>query len=46
MRKHTFTAMQVPRQCPVVLLVKVVWRGGKMCGSEEGRYEKWNKERS
>jgi hypothetical protein len=29
-----------------VLLVKVGWRGGKTFGSEEGRDEKWIKERS
>jgi hypothetical protein len=37
--------MKFPRQCPFVL-VKVVWRGGKVFGSEEGRDEKWSKERS
>jgi hypothetical protein len=25
-----FTAMKVPRQCPLVLLVKVGWRGGSV----------------
>jgi hypothetical protein len=30
-----FTAMKVPRQCPLVLLVKVGWRGGKTFGREE-----------
>jgi hypothetical protein len=35
-----------PRQCPVVLLVKVGWTGGKIFGSEEGRDEKWSKEGS
>jgi hypothetical protein len=24
-----FAAMKVPRQCPLVLLVKVIWIGGK-----------------
>jgi hypothetical protein len=28
--------MKVPRQCPLVLLVKVDWRGGKTFGCEEG----------
>jgi hypothetical protein len=28
-----FTAMKVPRHCPLVLLVKVGWRGGKTFGS-------------
>jgi hypothetical protein len=27
--KAKFMAMKVPRQCPLVLLVKVGWRGGK-----------------
>jgi hypothetical protein len=31
-----FTAMRVPRQCPLVLLVKVGWRGGKTFGCEAG----------
>jgi hypothetical protein len=31
-----FTAVKVPRQCPLVLLVKVGWRGGKTFGCEEG----------
>jgi hypothetical protein len=29
------------KQCPLVLLVKVGWRGGKTFGFEEGRYERW-----
>jgi hypothetical protein len=29
--------MKVPRQCPLVLLVKVVWRDGKAFESAEGR---------
>jgi hypothetical protein len=37
--------MKVPRQCPFVLLVKVVWREGKTFGSEEGRDKRWSKER-
>jgi hypothetical protein len=32
-----FTDMKVSRKCPLVLLVKVGWRGGKTFGSEEGR---------
>jgi hypothetical protein len=28
-RKAMFAAMKVPRQCPLVLLVKVSWIGGK-----------------
>jgi hypothetical protein len=28
-----FAAMTVPRQCPLVLLVKVIWIGGKTFGS-------------
>jgi hypothetical protein len=38
--------MKVPRQCPLVLLVKVGWGGGKIFGSEEGRDERWSRERS
>jgi hypothetical protein len=38
--------MNVPRQCTLVLLIKVGWREGKMFGSEEGRDEKWSKEKS
>jgi hypothetical protein len=38
--------MKVPRQCPLVLLVKVDWTGGKAVGSGECRDEKWCKERS
>jgi hypothetical protein len=41
-----FTAMKVPRQCPLVLLVKVGWRGDKTFGCEEGRDEMWSRERS
>jgi hypothetical protein len=41
-----FTAMKVPRQCPLVLLVKVGWTGGKTSGCEEGRDERWSRERS
>jgi hypothetical protein len=33
--RDKFTAMNVPRQCPLVLLVKVGWRGGKTSGGEE-----------
>jgi hypothetical protein len=32
-----FTAMKDPRQCPLDLLVKVIWRGGKTFRCEEGR---------
>jgi hypothetical protein len=35
-----FTAIKVPRQCPLVLLVKVGWRGGKTFGCEEGTDER------
>jgi hypothetical protein len=28
-KKGKFAAMKVPRQCPLVLLVKVSWIGGK-----------------
>jgi hypothetical protein len=31
--------MKVPRQCPLVLLVKVGWSGSKTFGCEEGRDE-------
>jgi hypothetical protein len=41
-----FTAMKVPRQYPLVLLVKVGWRGGKTFGCEEGIDERWSRERS
>jgi hypothetical protein len=41
-----FTALKVSKQFPLVLLVKVVWRGSKTFGSEEGRDERWSKERS
>jgi hypothetical protein len=37
--------MKVPRQCPLVLLVKVDWRGGKTFGCEEGIDERWSRER-
>jgi hypothetical protein len=32
-KKAKFAAMKVPRQCPLVLLVKVSWIGGKTFGS-------------
>jgi hypothetical protein len=35
--RDKFTAMKVPRQCPLVVLVNVDWRGGKVFGSGEGR---------
>jgi hypothetical protein len=41
-----FTAMKVPMQCPLVLLVKVGWTGGKTFGCEEDINERWSKERS
>jgi hypothetical protein len=31
--KAKFATMKVPRQCPLVLLVKVSWIGGKTFGS-------------
>jgi hypothetical protein len=34
-----FTAMKVPRQCPLFLLVKVGCRGDKTFGCEEGTDE-------
>jgi hypothetical protein len=37
--------MRVPRQCPLVLLVKAGYRGGKTFGREEARAEKSSKER-
>jgi hypothetical protein len=39
-------AMKVPKQCPLVLLVKVGWRGGKTFGREEGIDERRSRERS
>jgi hypothetical protein len=33
--RDKFTGTKVPRQCPLVLLVKVGWRRGKTFGSEE-----------
>jgi hypothetical protein len=39
-----FAAMKVPRHCPFVLLVKVIW--DKRFESEEGGDEKWKNERS
>jgi hypothetical protein len=41
-----FMTMKVPRQCPLVLLVKLGWRGGKTFGCEEGIGERWSRERS
>jgi hypothetical protein len=32
-----FTALKVPRQCPLVLLVEVSWIKCKSLGSEEGK---------
>jgi hypothetical protein len=39
-----FTAVKVPRQCPLVLLVKVGRREVKIFGCEEGRDERWSRE--
>jgi hypothetical protein len=36
----------VPMQCPLVVVVKVGWKGDKTFGSKEGRDETWSKERS
>jgi hypothetical protein len=36
--------MKVPRQCPLVLLVKVSWIGGKNVRKLEGSDEMWSKE--
>jgi hypothetical protein len=44
--RANFTAMKVPRQCPLVLLVKVGWRGGKSFGCKEGIDERRSRERS
>jgi hypothetical protein len=33
-------AVKVPRQCPLILLVKVGWKGVKMFGCEEGGDER------
>jgi hypothetical protein len=33
--------MKVPRQCPLALLLKVGWRGGKTFGCEEGIDQGW-----
>jgi hypothetical protein len=41
-----FTAIKVPRQRPLVLLVKMGWREGKTFGCEEGRDETWRREGS
>jgi hypothetical protein len=38
--------MKVPKQCPLVLLIKVGWRGGKTFDFEEDRDERWSRERS
>lgn len=38
--------MMVPRQCPLVLLLKVSWKGGKTFESRVGRDKMWNKEKS
>jgi hypothetical protein len=37
--------MKVPRQYPHVLLVKVGWTGGKTFGDEEGKDERWSREK-
>jgi hypothetical protein len=44
--RSKFTALKVPRQCPLVLLVKVGWRGGKIFGCEEDIDGRWSRERS
>jgi hypothetical protein len=36
--------MKAPKQCPLVLLVKVGWRGRKASGCEDGREEGWIRE--
>jgi hypothetical protein len=41
-----FRTRKVPRQCPLVLLVKLGWRGGTTFGCEEGIDERWSRERS
>jgi hypothetical protein len=41
-----FTAMKIPRRCPLVLLVKLGWRGDKTFGCEEDIDERWRRERS
>jgi hypothetical protein len=38
--------MKVPRQCLLVLMVKVGWKGGKTFGYEEGRDERLIKDKS
>jgi hypothetical protein len=39
-------SVMVPRLCPLVLLFKVGWKGGKTFGNEEGRDKRWSKEGS
>jgi hypothetical protein len=34
-RNRKFPVLEVPRQCPVVLLVKVCWKEDKELGREE-----------
>jgi hypothetical protein len=34
---ETFTAPNIPRKCPLVLLVKIAWNQGKTLGSKEER---------
>jgi len=36
-RETKFTAVQVRRQCPLVLLVKVSWRESRAFGSEDDK---------
>jgi hypothetical protein len=38
--------MKVPRHCPLVILVKVGWKGGETFGSEEVTEEKCSEYRS
>jgi hypothetical protein len=36
------TAVKVPRQCQLVLLVNIYWKGVKAFGSGESRRKRWN----
>jgi hypothetical protein len=44
--REKFTALKVFRQCPLVLPVKVGWKGGKTFGREEDVDEGWSRDRS
>jgi hypothetical protein len=35
--ERNFTALEAPRQCPLVLLQNIGWKEGKTLGSEEGK---------